>query len=123
MRPHNWSRYSFGAWLEAASERLHPNKLAVALANKLARIAWSVLRYDKASDTHLEVVARGHQLLVASTAKCVWNRNSFFTALVRRDPRRSTMGADPIDLGIRRCSRDGCPKIGPKNRLRALLTV
>jgi transposase len=57
MRPHNWSRYSFGAWLEAASERLHPNKLAVALANKLARIAWSVLRYDKAFDTHLEVVA------------------------------------------------------------------
>jgi transposase len=57
MRPHNWSRYSFGAWLEAASERLHPNKLAVALANKLARIAWSVLRHDKAFDTHLEAAA------------------------------------------------------------------
>ena len=48
MRPHNWPRYSFGAWLKTASERLHRNKLAVALANKLARIAWSVLRYDKA---------------------------------------------------------------------------
>ena len=57
MRPHNWARYSFGAWLKTASERLHRNKLAVALANKLARIAWSVLRYDKAFDTHLEVVA------------------------------------------------------------------
>ena len=43
MRPHNWSRYSFGAWLKNAAERLHKNKLAVALANKLARIAWSVL--------------------------------------------------------------------------------
>jgi len=57
MRPHNWDRYSFGGWLKTASERLHPNKLAVALANKLARIAWSVLRYDKAFDTHLEVAA------------------------------------------------------------------
>ena len=54
MRPHNWSRYSFGAWLKTASQRLHKNKLAVALANKLARIAWSVLRNDKAFDTHLE---------------------------------------------------------------------
>jgi transposase len=57
MRPHNWSRYSFGAWLTTAAERLHRNKLAVALANKLARIAWSVLRHDKAFDTHLEAVA------------------------------------------------------------------
>ena len=46
MRPHNWPRYSFGAWLKTASERLHRNKLAVALANKLARIAGSVLRHD-----------------------------------------------------------------------------
>jgi transposase len=57
MRPHNWPRYSFGTWLKTASERLHRNKLAVALANKLARIAWSVLRHDKAFDTHLETAA------------------------------------------------------------------
>src|SRR6516165_7276632 len=57
MRPHNWARYSFGPWLNAASERLHRNKLAVALANKLARIAWSVLRNDKAFDTHPEAAA------------------------------------------------------------------
>jgi transposase len=57
MRPHNWSRFSFGAWLKTASERLHKNKLAVALANKLARIAWSVLRNDKTFDTHLEAAA------------------------------------------------------------------
>src|SRR5246127_2212871 len=57
MRPQNWPRYSFGAWLKTAAERLHKNKLAVALANKLARIAWSVLRNDKAFDTHLEVAA------------------------------------------------------------------
>jgi transposase len=44
MRPHTWSRFSFGRWLKTASERLHRHKLAIALANKLARIAWGVLR-------------------------------------------------------------------------------
>jgi len=50
MRPPNWSRYSFGAWLKTAAERLHKNKLAVALANKLARIAWSVLAKRRGYD-------------------------------------------------------------------------
>ena len=50
-------RYSFGPWLNSASKRLHRNKLAISLANKLARIAWSVLRNGKAFDTHLEVAA------------------------------------------------------------------
>jgi transposase len=44
MRPHNWDKFSFGGWLKRASERMHKHKLAVALANKLARIAWSILR-------------------------------------------------------------------------------
>jgi len=50
MRPQNWPRFSFGPWLEQASQRLHKNKLAAALANKLARIAWSVLRHGKTFD-------------------------------------------------------------------------
>lgn len=50
MRPHNWPKFSFGEWLSKAAERMHKNKLAVALANKLARIAWSVLRHGKAFD-------------------------------------------------------------------------
>jgi transposase len=58
MRPHNWERYSFGAWLKEAATRLHRNKAATALANKLARIAWSVLRNDKIFDmSHSEVPA------------------------------------------------------------------
>ena len=32
-----------GRWIEAAKKRLHHNVLAIALANKLARIAWAVL--------------------------------------------------------------------------------
>ncbi|CAN0566376.1 unnamed protein product [Ectocarpus sp. 12 AP-2014] len=58
MRPHNWSKFSFGSWLEAASKRMHKNKLAVALANKLARIAWSMLANGRTFDTHqIEVEA------------------------------------------------------------------
>jgi hypothetical protein len=43
LRPTNWARHSFGPWLTAAAKRLNHNVLATALANKLARIAWTVL--------------------------------------------------------------------------------
>jgi transposase len=43
IRPKSWERYGLRPWLEAAKRRLHHNVLAIALANKLARIAWSVL--------------------------------------------------------------------------------
>jgi transposase len=43
IRPKSWERYGLLPWLEAAKRRLHHNVLAIALANKLARIAWSVL--------------------------------------------------------------------------------
>ena len=39
----NWERYGLKSWIEAAKKRLHHNVLAIALANKLARIAWAVL--------------------------------------------------------------------------------
>jgi transposase len=35
------------SWIEAAKKRLHRNVLAIALANKLARIAWSVLAHGR----------------------------------------------------------------------------
>ncbi len=58
MRPHNWERFSFGAWLRSAALRLHRNKLATALANKLARISWSILRNEKSFEaTHHNVMA------------------------------------------------------------------
>ncbi|MFP5431858.1 MAG: IS110 family transposase [Alphaproteobacteria bacterium] len=56
MRPQSWERFSFGPWLQQAALRLHRNKLATALANKLARISWSVLRSRRAFDTHLEAL-------------------------------------------------------------------
>lgn len=36
-----------GAWLKDMLARCHPNVVVVALAAKLARIAWAVLRHDK----------------------------------------------------------------------------
>jgi transposase len=43
VKPQSWARHGFSAWIEAAKKRLHRNVLAIALANKLARIAWAVL--------------------------------------------------------------------------------
>jgi hypothetical protein len=39
----SWERHRLKHWIEAAKKRLHRNVLAIALANKLARIAWAVL--------------------------------------------------------------------------------
>ena len=43
IKPQSWERHGLKTWIEAAKKRLHHNVLAIALANKLARIAWSVL--------------------------------------------------------------------------------
>ena len=48
IKPKSWERHGLKPWIEAAKKRLHRNVLAIALANKLARIAWSVLARDRA---------------------------------------------------------------------------
>ena len=45
IKPTSWERHGLRPWIEAAKKRLHHNVLAIALANKLARIAWSVLAH------------------------------------------------------------------------------
>lgn len=47
LLPANWPKHSFGQWLDAAAKRMHHNVVAAALANKLTRIAWSVLYHDR----------------------------------------------------------------------------
>jgi transposase len=42
------ARRGLWPWIEQASRRLHRNMLAIALANKLARIAWAVLAHGRA---------------------------------------------------------------------------
>jgi transposase len=48
VRPDRWAGHGLKPWIEAAKRRLHRNVLAIALANKLARIAWSVLARGRA---------------------------------------------------------------------------
>ena len=43
LGPKHWERYGLKSWIEAAKQRLHHNVLAIALAHKLARVAWAVL--------------------------------------------------------------------------------
>jgi hypothetical protein len=47
IRPKSWERYGLKSWIEAAKKRLHCNVLAIALANKLARITWAVLNNER----------------------------------------------------------------------------
>jgi transposase len=47
VKPKSWERYGLKPWVEAAKRRLHHNVLAIALANKLARIAWAVLNKER----------------------------------------------------------------------------
>jgi len=47
IKPKSWQRHGLKPWIEAAKKRLHRNVLAIALANKLARIAWSVLAHGR----------------------------------------------------------------------------
>ena len=57
LRPKNWSKHDFGAWLVRAAQRLHPNVLAAALANKLARIAWTVLAQERSYEARVTKAA------------------------------------------------------------------
>lgn len=43
VKPQSWERHGLKSWIEAARKRLHHNVLAIALANKLARITWAVV--------------------------------------------------------------------------------
>lgn len=58
IREKNWERHGLKPWIEAARKRLHHNVLAVALANKLARIAWSVLARGRGFEPTFAVAAR-----------------------------------------------------------------
>src|SRR5262249_26555741 len=50
IKPKTWERHGLKPWIEAARKRLHHNVLAIALANKLARIAWAVLNKGRDFD-------------------------------------------------------------------------
>jgi transposase len=53
LRPASWPKHGFGVWLVRAAQRLHPNVLVAALANKLARIAWTVLAQERSYEARV----------------------------------------------------------------------
>ena len=57
LHPASWAKHSFGPWLTAAARRLHCNVLTVALANKLARIALTVLVQARNYETRIAPAA------------------------------------------------------------------
>lgn len=57
VKPARWAGHGLKPWIEAAKKRLHHNVLAIALANKLARIAWSVLARGRAFEASKPQVA------------------------------------------------------------------
>ena len=66
LRPASWPKHSFGIWLARAAQRLHRNVLAAALANKLARIAWTLLAQERSYEARvirqqLDETAQVHQ--------------------------------------------------------------
>src|SRR5438045_9101055 len=48
IKPKSWERHGLKPWIEEAKKRLQHDVLAIDLANKLARIAWSVLARGRA---------------------------------------------------------------------------
>jgi len=50
-------RGQLATWLDALCARAHPNVVAVALANKLARIAWAILRHQTVFRGELAIVS------------------------------------------------------------------
>src|ERR1700751_22816 len=48
VKPARWESHGLKSWIEAAKKRLQRNVLAIALANKLARIAGSFLARGRA---------------------------------------------------------------------------
>ena len=59
IRQKNWERHGLKPWIEAARKRLHHNVLAIALANKLARIAWSVLARGRGFEATFAASSQG----------------------------------------------------------------
>src|SRR5262249_25272329 len=57
LRSANWPKHGFGLWLVRAAQRLHPNVLAAALANKLARIPWTVLAQERSYEARVTKAA------------------------------------------------------------------
>jgi transposase len=60
IKPNSWERHGLKSWIDAAKKRLHRNVPAIALANKLTRIAWSVLAHGRSFEASKLAAAVAH---------------------------------------------------------------
>jgi transposase len=67
IKPKIWERHGLKPWIEAARKRLHRNVLAIALANKLARIAWSVLAHGRSFEAGSSKTLQGQAIILPQT--------------------------------------------------------
>ena len=70
IKPKSWERHGLKHWIEAAKKRLHRNVLAIALANKLARIAWSVLARGQSFEARPAMASAGPSEFVCEAGVC-----------------------------------------------------
>jgi transposase len=57
VKPKSWESHGLKPRVDAAEKRLHHNVLAIALANKLARIARSALAHGRSFEAKIGTVA------------------------------------------------------------------
>jgi transposase len=108
VRIKRWERYGLKSWIEAAKKRLHHNVLAIALANKLARIAWAVLNKGRAFECVKTDAMASDQL----------ERRAVLGAVKARPGSRGARCRDRATAGLdRSCARRACtPQAGTKER-------
>ena len=91
------------SWIEAAKKRLHHNVLAIALAHKLARIAWAVLSARLDPEDMREIMGTYHH----RCAEVIGKSGGFVAKYIAmacsptsaiRKPTRMTLNA-PYPLG------------------------
>ena len=86
IKPEGWERYGLRSWIEAAKQRLHHNVLAIALANKLARIAWAVLHKGRALSASKPMRPELLDCRAVLRTVKVWPGNSVQVASLSRRP-------------------------------------
>jgi hypothetical protein len=94
-----WDGHGLRPWIEAAKKRLHRNVLAIALANKLARIAWSILARGRAFEaSKLQAAYHKHlsYLPVEVCERMRGNGGSGFPAHAKTGDSNRPVEADPL---------------------------
>jgi hypothetical protein len=76
------------AWLGQLASRVHTNVAAVALANKMARVAWAVLAKSEAYRPPLSVISTEALVCWANSEMAKWSNPALSKPVFRKSPSR-----------------------------------